>query len=286
MASSSLSRSKRIVLQDSEGFTLEVDKEVAKKSVTIKHMTEDSLASRGPILLSKVPGNILAKVTEYYKRVVTQPLAGVHFAPSTVNQHAIPIPSRYVDERAMTIQVLGYSEVKAEEAQALWEEIEVVKSIENLSINHRHRMGHMEEPLKSISLTKQSYSHSFFFIKHYKVVLRSINGKTLKVDQVKQNQSCSLPNVHGDILAKIVEYYNNVAFVLELVNDDEQTLVGLLVAVDYLNIKGLFSLACENILDMIKRKDQAHICKLFNIMPKFSLEEKERMRSANPWTFN
>lgn len=76
MASSSLSRSKRIVLQDSEGFTLEVDKEVAKKSVTIKHMTEDSLASRGPILLSKVPGNILAKVTEYYKRVVTQPLAG------------------------------------------------------------------------------------------------------------------------------------------------------------------------------------------------------------------
>ncbi|KAI5654222.1 hypothetical protein M9H77_31409 [Catharanthus roseus] len=86
---------------------------------------------------------------------------------------------------------------------------------------------------------------------------------------------------------KIVEYCNRVvtqppsidndvdlkAFILELVNTDEQTLFGLLVTVDYLAIKRILSLAYEEFL-------------LFNIMPKFSSEEEKWMRSANPWAFN
>ncbi|KAI5664153.1 hypothetical protein M9H77_23476 [Catharanthus roseus] len=97
-----------------------------------------------------------------------------------------------------------------------------------------------------------------------------------------------------------VEYYKHVvsqppssednvelkAFVSELVNEDEKTLFGLLVAADYLAIKGLLSLACEEVLYLIKSKYLAHISRLSNITPKFSPEEEERIRSANPWAFN
>ncbi|KAI5678640.1 hypothetical protein M9H77_09590 [Catharanthus roseus] len=147
------------------------------------------------------------------------------------------------------------------------------------------------------------------------VVLQSINGEIFQVDEVVTKQSMTIehliedkltrtspviiPNVSIDILAKIVDYYksvvtqppfseNNVelkAFISELVNDDEETLFGLLVTADYLDIKGLLSLACGNILDMIKHKDTTHIYRIFNITPEFSPEEEERMRSANPWAF-
>ncbi|KAI5663152.1 hypothetical protein M9H77_22475 [Catharanthus roseus] len=60
---------KKIVLQGSENITFEVDDAVAKQSVKIKHMIEDSLASRGLILLPKVPCYILAKVIEYCKHM-------------------------------------------------------------------------------------------------------------------------------------------------------------------------------------------------------------------------
>ncbi|KAI5672071.1 hypothetical protein M9H77_12435 [Catharanthus roseus] len=73
MASSSSSRSEKIILQGSDDITFEVDEVVAKQSIMIKHTIKDRLASRGPILLPKVLGNILVKVIEYYKGVVTQP---------------------------------------------------------------------------------------------------------------------------------------------------------------------------------------------------------------------
>ncbi|KAI5680462.1 hypothetical protein M9H77_01689 [Catharanthus roseus] len=73
MASSSLSRLEKIVLQDRDSITFEIDELVAKQSVTIKHMIEDILANRGPILLSKIPSNILVKVIDYCKCIFTQP---------------------------------------------------------------------------------------------------------------------------------------------------------------------------------------------------------------------
>ncbi|KAI5662199.1 hypothetical protein M9H77_21522 [Catharanthus roseus] len=141
-------------------------------------------------------------------------------------------------------------------------------------------------------------------------------GKTLEVDKVVAKQSMMIEhlledrltrtspvvirNVSGDILAKIVDYCKCVVsqppscendvelkkFLSELVNNNEQTLFGIFVDVDYLDIKGILSLACENVMDMIKHEDQAHICSIFNVMLEFSPEEKEMMRRANPWAFN
>ncbi|KAI5657217.1 hypothetical protein M9H77_26010 [Catharanthus roseus] len=150
----------------------------------------------------------------------------------------------------------------------------------------------------------------------YLVTLSSIDGKTFKVDEAVAKQfvtiehfnkdrltssdSVVITNVSGDILAKIIEYCKFVvtklhsgkndvklkAFVSGLVNDDEETLFGLLVAADYLDIKGLLSLACKKVLDLIKRKDLVNIYKIFNITPEFSLENEERMRIADSWAFN
>ncbi|KAI5648794.1 hypothetical protein M9H77_34799 [Catharanthus roseus] len=92
-------------------------------------------------------------------------------------------------------------------------------------------------------------------------------------------------NVSCDILAMIVEYCKSVAtqplfgendielkvFVSKLVNDNDQTLFGLLVAADYLNIKGLLSLACEDAF-------QYHA----EIFPR----RRGKDRRANPWAFN
>ncbi|KAI5682150.1 hypothetical protein M9H77_03378 [Catharanthus roseus] len=130
-----------------------------------------------------------------------------------------------------------------------------------------------------------------------KVVLQSIDGRTFE-DRLTRTGPVVIPDVSGDILAKII-YCKRMVTKLpsdendvelkplsKLVNDDEQTLFGLFVVADLLNIKGLLSITCENILDMIKCKDPMYIHRVFNITPKFSPEEEERLRSANLWAFN
>ncbi|KAI5654112.1 hypothetical protein M9H77_31299 [Catharanthus roseus] len=140
------------------------------------------------------------------------------------------------------------------------------------------------------------------------VVLQSIDGKIFDVDEVVAKQSVMIehlienrltssspvviPSVCGNRLAKIIEYCKCVvtkplsgenyvepkAFVLGLVNDDEENLFRLFVAMDYLAIKGLLSLSCDEVLDLIKDKDSAHIRKILNITPEFSQEKEERTR--------
>ncbi|KAI5652845.1 hypothetical protein M9H77_30032 [Catharanthus roseus] len=167
------------------------------------------------------------------------------------------------------------------------------------------------------TFNQQSYSHGFLLIiKQYQSHAREdqkennrgrrgsgqviCDDLTLDRGQVNQHRPIVMPNVSGDIFLKIVEYCKHVktqspsgendvelmAIVSELVNNDEKNLFGLLFAADYLAIKGLLSLACEEVLYLIKHKNLVHICKLFNIMPEFFPEDEESMRSTNPWAFN
>ncbi|KAI5672026.1 hypothetical protein M9H77_12390 [Catharanthus roseus] len=101
---------------------------------------------------------------------------------------------------------------------------------------------------------------------------------------------------HYSTAANIVEYCKRLVtqppsgdndveinyFVSELVNNDEQTLF----AADYLALKGILSLSCEEVLYLIKCKDPAHIPWIFNITTKFSPKDEERMLSAKSWAFN
>ena len=110
-----------------------------------------------------------------------------------------------------------------------------------------------------------------------------------------------LPNVTGSILAKVLEYCNkhaadaesnkeeldkfDKAFVDE-VKADQATLFDLILAANYLNVKGLLDLTCQTVADMIKDKSVEEIRQTFNIKNDFTPEEEAEIRKENQWAFD
>lgn len=110
-----------------------------------------------------------------------------------------------------------------------------------------------------------------------------------------------LPNVTGQILAKVVEYVtyhtqNSTANVeddkstndviewdLNFCKVDQTILFELILAANYLDIKDLLDLCCKTIADKVKGKDPEEIRKAFNITDDFTEEEKEQVRRENEW---
>ncbi|XP_044489396.1 SKP1-like protein 1B [Mangifera indica] len=71
----------------------------------------------------------------------------------------------------------------------------------------------------------------------------------------------------------------------EFVKVDQATLFDLILAANYLNIKGLLDLTCQTVADMIKGKTPEEIRKLFNIKNDFNPDEEEEVRRENQWAF-
>ncbi|XP_020079651.1 SKP1-like protein 1A [Ananas comosus] len=112
-----------------------------------------------------------------------------------------------------------------------------------------------------------------------------------------------LPNVTSKILSKVIEYSKRhvdaaaaasaaaaaAAAVkqwdAEFVKVDQATLFDLILAANYLNIKGLLDLTCQTVADMIKGKTPEEIRKTFNIKNDFTPEEEEEVRRENQWAF-
>ncbi|XP_017702361.1 SKP1-like protein 1 [Phoenix dactylifera] len=120
-----------------------------------------------------------------------------------------------------------------------------------------------------------------------------------------------LPNVTSKILSKVIEYCkkhvdaaaaaasksaaDDTSFKLadddlktwdaEFVKVDQATLFDLILAANYLNIKGLLDLTCQTVADMIKGKTPEEIRKTFNIKNDFTPEEEEEVRRENQWAF-
>ncbi|CAD6252265.1 unnamed protein product [Miscanthus lutarioriparius] len=119
-----------------------------------------------------------------------------------------------------------------------------------------------------------------------------------------------LPNVNSKILSKVIEYCNkhvhaaakpadaadaNTAaggggedlknWDAEFVKVDQATLFDLILAANYLNIKGLLDLTCQTVADMIKGKTPEEIRKTFNIKNDFTQEEEDEIRRENQWAF-
>lgn len=61
------------------------------------------------------------------------------------------------------------------------------------------------------------------------------------------------------------------------------TLFHLVLAANYLNIKGLLDITCKTIANMIKGKTPEEIRKTFNIENDFTPEEEEQIRKENEW---
>ncbi|KAF8064669.1 SKP1B [Scenedesmus sp. PABB004] len=153
-----------------------------------------------------------------------------------------------------------------------------------------------------------------------KVKLTSSDNQTFEVDEEIANESQTvknmiedtgtediipLPNVPGKILAKVIEYCKFHVEAAKKVDDkpakseddikqwdtefvkvDQATLFDLILAANYLNIKGLLDLTCQTVANMIKGKTPEEIRKTFNIKNDFTPEEEEEVRRENQWAFD
>ncbi|KXZ48119.1 hypothetical protein GPECTOR_30g215 [Gonium pectorale] len=126
------------------------------------------------------------------------------------------------------------------------------------------------------------------------------------VEDAGKDDPVPLPNVSGRILAKVIEYskYHVEAekkgaddkpakseddvkrWDEEFVKVDQATLFDLILAANYLNIKGLLDLTCQTVAQMIKGKTPEEIRKTFNIKNDFTPEEEEEVRRENQWAFD
>jgi len=64
---------------------------------------------------------------------------------------------------------------------------------------------------------------------------------------------------------------------------DQGTLFELILASNYLDIKGLLNVTCKSVANMMKGKTPEEIRKTFNIQNDFTPEEEEQVRKENEW---
>ena len=67
---------------------------------------------------------------------------------------------------------------------------------------------------------------------------------------------------------------------------DQATLFEIILAANYLNMKGLLDLTCMTVANMMKGKTPEEIRKTFNIKNDFTAEEEEEVRKENQWAFD
>ena len=76
------------------------------------------------------------------------------------------------------------------------------------------------------------------------------------------------------------------AFNNDFVKVDQATLFEIILAANYLNMKGLLDLTCMTVANMMKGKTPEEIRKTFNIKNDFTPEEEEEVRKENQWAFD
>ena len=69
----------------------------------------------------------------------------------------------------------------------------------------------------------------------------------------------------------------------EFLKVDQGTLFELILAANYLDIKGLLDVTCKTVANMIKGKTPEEIRKTFNIKYEFTAEEEKKVRKENEW---
>lgn len=134
------------------------------------------------------------------------------------------------------------------------------------------------------------------------VMTQSLFIKDLLEDQ--EEQQVHLPGVDSKILEKVIAYLthhkDNKATELEkplknkledsiskwdkeFLEMDQPTLLEVIMAANYLNIKDLLELTCAKVADMIKGKTPQQIRDMFGIENDFTPEEEEKIREENKW---
>ncbi|KAK4336700.1 hypothetical protein RND71_043446 [Anisodus tanguticus] len=138
------------------------------------------------------------------------------------------------------------------------------------------------------------------------VAKASVTIKTMLEDlgiEDNNDEIVPLPNVNSAILRKVLlwaNYHKNeiaqtddenrdkrtddiCSWDADFLKVDQGTLFELILASNYLDIKGLLSVTCKTVANMIKGKSPEEIRKTFNIENDFSPMEEEQVRKENEW---
>ena len=70
---------------------------------------------------------------------------------------------------------------------------------------------------------------------------------------------------------------------VEFLKVDQGTLFELILAANYLDVRGLLDVTCKTVANMIKGKSPEEIRRTFNIKNDFTPEEEEQIRKENAW---
>ncbi|CAJ0566240.1 unnamed protein product, partial [Mesorhabditis spiculigera] len=70
---------------------------------------------------------------------------------------------------------------------------------------------------------------------------------------------------------------------VEFLKVDQGTLFELILAANYLDIKGLLDVTCKTVANMIRGKSVEDIRRTFNIRNDFTPEEEEQIKKENAW---
>ncbi|VAH97694.1 unnamed protein product [Triticum turgidum subsp. durum] len=127
------------------------------------------------------------------------------------------------------------------------------------------------------------------------ITLKSSDGEEFQVEEAVAMESQTIPHMIEDDCAADSSSSTSTAaaapaedlksFDAEFVKVDQATLFDLILAANYLNIKGLLDLTCQTVADMIKGKTPEEIRKTFNIKNDFTPEEEVEIRRENQWAF-
>ncbi|PIA62089.1 hypothetical protein AQUCO_00200231v1 [Aquilegia coerulea] len=148
-----------------------------------------------------------------------------------------------------------------------------------------------------------------------KLTLKTGDGQVFEVEEAAMLQSITIknmieddcadgiipiPNVTGEIFAKIVEYCNKHVgekklmkkekekleeWDYEFVDLDRDALYNLLAGAMYLNIESLVDLAAQEFADMIKNQPIEKMREILGIENDFTPEEEAEIRQKNIWAF-
>ena len=114
------------------------------------------------------------------------------------------------------------------------------------------------------------------------------------------DEAVPLPNVNTNILKKVIEwstYHKDdptpvddpdaqkrsddiSSWDMDFLKVDQGTLFELILAANYLDIKGLLDVGCKTVANMIKGKSPEEIRKTFNIKDDFTPADEEQIRKA------
>ena len=156
------------------------------------------------------------------------------------------------------------------------------------------------------TITLQSSDGELFPI-DIEVARKSITIKTMLDDlgmDENDEEAVPLPNVNAAILKLVIQWATyhkddpqpndddntNTAENINIsdwdasfLSVDQGTLYELILAANYLDIKGLLNVTCGTVANMIKGKTVEEIRKHFNIKNDFTPSEEEQIRKENEW---